>query len=90
MTYLALQSERIWTTYRTNQMHTLIRAGALTNYVKVAQQLGLDPQPLLKKVRFSKAMLVDPERLISASAAMTLLEESARLTPTPSSGRRSE
>lgn len=69
-------------------MNTLIRAGALTNYVKVALQLGLDFRPLLKKVGFSKAALEDPEQRISASAAMTLLEESARLTQCPTFGLR--
>jgi AraC-like DNA-binding protein len=69
-------------------MNTLIRAGALTNYAKVAEQLGLDYRPLLKKVGLSRAMLEDPERQISARAAMTLLEESARLARCPTFGLR--
>lgn len=67
-------------------MNTLIRAGALARYAKVARQLGLDAQPLLKKVGFSKAALDDPEQRISASAAINLLEESARLTLCPTFG----
>jgi AraC-like DNA-binding protein len=73
---------------RNEGLNMWIRSGALTNYAKVAQQLGLDFQPLLKKVRLSKAMLEDPERRISATAAMTLLEESARLTQCPTFGLR--
>jgi AraC-like DNA-binding protein len=69
-------------------MHTLVRAGALTNYIEVARHLSFDPQPLLKRVGISKAMLEDPERLISARAAMTLLEQSARLTKCPTFGLR--
>jgi AraC-like DNA-binding protein len=67
-------------------MSAMIRAGALTNYVKVAQQLGLDFQPLLKKRRLSRAMLENPEQPIPAIAAMTLLEESARLAKCPTFG----
>ena len=69
-------------------MDTFIRAGALANYFKVAQQLDLDFRPLLKKVGFSKATLEDSEQRISARAAMTLLEESARLTQCPTFGLR--
>ena len=69
-------------------MATLIRTGVLRNYFKVAQQLGLEPQPLLRKLRLSRAMLADPDHWISGSGAVTLLEESARITQCPTFGLR--
>lgn len=69
-------------------MGTLIRTGVLTHYFKVARQLGLEPQPLLRKLGLSSEMLADPEHWISGSAAVTLLEESARLTQCPTFGLR--
>jgi len=69
-------------------MSTLIRTGVMTNYLKVAQQLGFDPQPLLRKLGLSKAMLADPECLIPGSASLALLKESARITQCPTFGLR--
>jgi len=69
-------------------MGTLIRTGVLTNYFKVAQQLGFDPQPLLRKLGLSREMLADPEFRIPGSAAVTLLKESARITQCPTFGLR--
>jgi AraC-like DNA-binding protein len=69
-------------------MGTLIRTGVLTHYFKVARQLGLEPQPLLRKLGLSSEMLADPEHWISGSAAVTLLEESARITQCPIFGLR--
>ncbi|MDR7135817.1 AraC-like DNA-binding protein [Lysobacter niastensis] len=59
-------------------MSTLIRAATMKNYFEVAQQLGLNPQPLLNAAGLSRTMLADPERRIPAAAAVRLLEESAR------------
>ena len=69
-------------------MSTLIRTGVLTHYFKVAKQLDLEPRPLLRKLGLSSEMLADPEHWISGSAAVTLLEESARLTQCPTFGLR--
>ncbi|CAG9167502.1 HTH-type transcriptional regulator VirS [Cupriavidus laharis] len=69
-------------------MSTLIRTGVLTHYFKVAQQLGLEPRPLLRKLGLSSEKLADPEHWISGSAAVTLLEASARLTQCPTFGLR--
>lgn len=57
---------------------SLIRAATLTNYFDVAQQLGLNPQPLLAAAGLSRTMLADPDRRIPAAAAVQLLEDSAR------------
>ena len=58
-------------------MSSLIRAASLKNYFEVAEQLELNPQPLLRAVGLSRAMLADPERRIPAVAAVRLLEDSA-------------
>ena len=59
-------------------MSSLIRAATLKNYFEVAQQLDLNPQPLLQAAGLSRTMLADPERRIPAVAAVRLLEDSAR------------
>ncbi|HEY5804826.1 MAG TPA: AraC family transcriptional regulator [Lysobacter sp.] len=58
-------------------MSSLIRAATLKNYFEVAQQLGLNPQPLLRAAGLSRTMLSDPERRIPAAAAVKLLEDSS-------------
>jgi AraC-like DNA-binding protein len=60
-------------------MSSLIRAATLKNYFEVAQELGLNPQPLLHAAGLSRTMLADPDRRIPAAAAVRLLEDSARL-----------
>lgn len=58
-------------------MTTLVRAAVLTNYLEVAQHLGLKPQTLLNDVGLSKTQLQDPEQRIPIDAAVRLLENSA-------------
>ncbi|WP_229721950.1 AraC family transcriptional regulator [Marinobacterium nitratireducens] len=50
----------------------------LTNYIEVAQHLGLNPHEMLRRVGLSKALIEQPEQRIPTVAAVTLLEESAR------------
>lgn len=69
-------------------MSSLIRAATLKNYFEVAQQLGLNPQPLLRTAGLSRTMLSDPERRIPAAAAVKLLEDSARQTGCDTFGLR--
>ncbi|UNK49700.1 AraC family transcriptional regulator [Lysobacter sp. S4-A87] len=69
-------------------MSSLIRAATLKNYFEVAQQLGLNPQPLLRAAGLSRTMLSDPERRIPAAAAVKLLEDSARQTGCDTFGLR--
>jgi AraC-like DNA-binding protein len=59
-------------------MGPLVRAAVLTNYVEVAQRLGLNPQSLLRRFGLSRAMLAEPDRSVPAGAVVALLEESAR------------
>ncbi|HSC85295.1 MAG TPA: AraC family transcriptional regulator [Pseudomonas sp.] len=58
-------------------MTTLVRAAVLTNYLEVAQHLGLKSQALLNEMGLSKTQLQDPEQRISVDAAVRLLEDSA-------------
>lgn len=69
-------------------MSTLIRAATLKNYFEVAQQLDLNPQPLLQAAGLSRAMLADPERRIPAAAAVRLLEDSANASGCDTFGLR--
>lgn len=59
-------------------MTTLVRAAVLTKYFVVAQNVGLNPQPLLRRLGLTKGMLDNPDQQIPADMAVTLLEESAR------------
>ena len=58
-------------------MATLVRAGVLTNYLEVAQHLGLNTQAELAAVGLSKKMLEDPDQSIPVHSAVQLLENSA-------------
>ena len=69
-------------------MKRMVRAAALTNYFEVAQQLALNPSQMLTQVGLDRAMLVDPDNRIAASAVVTLLEESARAAQCPTFGLR--
>jgi AraC-like DNA-binding protein len=58
-------------------MTTLVRAAVLTNFLEVAQHLGLKPQTLLNEVGLSKSQLQDPEQRIPIDAAVRVLENAA-------------
>lgn len=60
-------------------MSTLVRAAALTNYVAVARERGLNPALLMREAGLSLAMLEQPEQHIPADAVIGLLEKSAQL-----------
>jgi AraC-like DNA-binding protein len=69
-------------------MRTLVRAAVLTNYFEVAEQLGLNPQQLLSSVGLRRKLLADPESRIPLASAISLLEESARVSGCESFGLR--
>jgi AraC-like DNA-binding protein len=69
-------------------MSTLVRAAVLTNYFEVASHVGLNPQPLLHKVNLTRKLLADPEQRIPFTAAISLLEDSARLSGCSTFGLR--
>jgi hypothetical protein len=58
-------------------MATLVRAAVLTNYLEVAQHLGINAQAELSRVGLSKRLLQDPDQPIPVSSAVQLLEHSA-------------
>lgn len=64
-------------------MIELVRVAALTGYYDVAGQLGLDPLPHLRAAGLGRAMLLSPEQVIPARAAIALLESSAEASACP-------
>ena len=58
-------------------MAELVRVAALTGYFETMAGLSVDPRPLLKAQGLSADLLVNPEQLIPARAAIRLLESSA-------------
>ena len=58
-------------------MSELVRVAALTGYFETMAGLGVDPRPLLKEQGLTADLLVNPEQLIPARAAIRLLERSA-------------
>ena len=65
-------------------MAELVRvAASLTGYFDVAGQLGADPRPHLRAAGLSRAMLLSPEQVIPARAAIALLETSAAASGCP-------
>lgn len=61
-------------------MAELVRVAALTGYFQRMREFGADPRPLLRDVGLSQELLSNPEQLISARAAIRLLERSAQVT----------
>lgn len=59
-------------------MTHFIRSSALTNYVRVARELGLDPYQQLSKAGIRHPALLDPDVLIAAESMRSLLDSSAR------------
>ncbi|MBF7731167.1 AraC family transcriptional regulator [Pseudomonas sp. N040] len=66
----------------------MMRAGILTNYTRVAGELGLNPAALLQQVGLNASQLEAPDRLISGDAVVRLLELSASSSGCPAFGLR--
>ena len=58
----------------------LVRAASLTGYFTVAEQLGLEVTPLLRRSGLTRPMLANPEQVVPARSAIRLLEESAQVS----------
>ena len=58
-------------------MAAFVRAGALSNYVEVAQQVGLNPRKMLRQVGLDPALLGKPDARVPAAEVTALLETSA-------------
>jgi AraC-like DNA-binding protein len=56
----------------------LVRAASLTGYFAVAEQLGLEVTPLLRRAGLTRPMLANPEQVVPARSAIRLLEDSAQ------------
>lgn len=65
-----------------------VRVAALSGYFEIMASLGVNPRPLLKEQGLSTDLLFDPEQLISAYAAIRLLERSAAATGCETLGLR--
>ena len=59
-------------------MAYFVRSSALTNYVRVAREVGLDPYFQLTKAGIRRPALLDPDVMIAADAVRSLLDSSAR------------
>jgi len=55
----------------------LVRATSLTGYFAVAEELGLDTFPLMRRAGLPRAILDNPEQMLPARPVIRLLEESA-------------
>src|SRR5512145_995813 len=69
-------------------MTALARAATLTNYLEVARHLGLNAHSLMAQVGLNASMLGAPDQRIPVSAAVALLEESARISSCETFGLR--
>ncbi len=69
-------------------MASMARAAALTNYVEVAQHLGLNVQQQLSQFGLNRAMLENPELRIPMTVVASLLESSAQASGCETFGLR--
>ncbi len=61
-------------------MSELVRVASLTGYLETMTGFGVDPHALLREQGLGAGLLANPEQLISARAAIRLLERSAAVT----------
>lgn len=64
----------------------LVRAAALKGYFEVAEELKLDPLPLLRRVGLTRSMAENLEQMLPARSVIRLLEESAEAASCPTFG----
>lgn len=69
-------------------MADLVRSAVLTNYVAIAQSVGLDPYARVKAAGLSPVCLSEPDMKISAAAVRQLLEDSAHASGAENFGLR--
>lgn len=69
-------------------MAELVRVAALTGYFQTMREFAIDPLPLLREVGLSRDLLTNPEQMISARAAVRLLERSAEVSGCQTFGLR--
>lgn len=66
----------------------LVRAASLTGYFEVAEELGLNTVPLLRRAGIRRSMLRNPEQPVPARPVFFLLEQSAEVSGCPTFGLR--
>jgi AraC-like DNA-binding protein len=66
----------------------LVRAAALKGYFEVAEELRLDPLPLLRRAGLTRTMAENLEQMLPARSVIRLLEESAEAASCPTFGLR--
>lgn len=66
----------------------LVRAAALKGYFEVAEELKLDPLPLLRRAGLTRSMAENPEQMLPARSVIRLLEESAEASSCATFGLR--
>ena len=69
-------------------MTTLARAAVLINYLDVARHLGLNGTKLMAEAGFNATLVSDPAQRIAVLAAISLIEDSARLSGCETFGLR--
>lgn len=69
-------------------MAELVRVAALTGYFTLMRSFEIDPRPLLRECGLSPELLENSEQLISARAAIRLLERSAEVSKCTTFGLR--
>ena len=69
-------------------MAELVRVAALTGYLEIVGRLGLDPLPHLREAGLSRDMLLNPELMIPARAAIRLMESTAEASGCQTLGLR--
>lgn len=69
-------------------MTVFMRGAALTNYVRVAAQVGVDPRAMLRRAGLDARLLADPEFKVPAGQVVELLELSAEVSGCETFGLR--
>lgn len=67
---------------------SVIRATGLLHYRELVSELGVDPDPLLRKAGVRPADVGDHEIFLSYRSMVVAMESAARVTATPDFGRR--
>lgn len=67
---------------------TLIRTASLATYLEVAQLVGLNPHPVLRRFGLSTRVLENPDNLIPLASGVAMLEASAEAAQCPNFGLR--
>src|SRR6478672_4430317 len=65
-----------------------MRGAALTRYAEVANEVGLDPRAMLRRLGIDSRVLAEPERRVPAESVLDLLELSAEVSGCETFGLR--